>query len=78
MISSRNSRKAPHLLSLFVAFAVAVGMWYVVSVRDRLEVQLEVGIEYNGIPPGLVVTDGLVRCACAGRRSCCVPSRRAA
>ena len=60
MISSRNSRKAPHLLSLFVAFAVAVGMWYVVSVRDRLEVQLEVGIEYNGIPPGLVVTDGLV------------------
>ena len=54
MISSRNSRKAPHLLSLFVAFAVAVGMWYVVSVRDRLEVQLEVGIEYNGIPPGLV------------------------
>ena len=48
MIFSKNSRKAPHLLSLLVAFAVAVGMWYVVSVRDRLEVQLEVGIEYNG------------------------------
>ena len=60
MIFSKNSRKAPHLLSLLVAFAVAVGMWYVVSVRDRLEVQLEVGIEYNGIPSGLVVTDGLV------------------
>ena len=31
MIFSKNSRKAPHLLSLLVAFAVAVGMWYVVS-----------------------------------------------
>ena len=29
MIFSKNSRKAPHLLSLLVAFAVAVGMWYV-------------------------------------------------
>ena len=65
-----------------MAFAVAVGMWYVVSVRDRLEVQLEVGIEYNGIPPGLVVTDGLVsKGAGAPARAgdpCCVPSRRAA
>lgn len=38
----------------------AVGMWYVVSVRDRLEAQVEVNIDYYGIPPNLVVTDGLI------------------
>ena len=35
-------------------------MWYVVSVRDRLEAQVEVNIDYYGIPPNLVVTDGLI------------------
>ena len=50
MIFSKNSRKAPHLLSLLVAFAVAVGMWYVVSVRDRLEGLRDQLIDLNGIP----------------------------
>ena len=63
MKSSENNgslRRAPHLLSLLVAVLAAVGMWYVVSVRDRLEAQVEVNIDYYGIPPNLVVTDGLI------------------
>ncbi|MDR0816224.1 MAG: YbbR-like domain-containing protein [Desulfovibrio sp.] len=50
----------PHLFSLVIAVLTAVCLWYVVSVRDRLEAQVEVGIDYFGIPPGLVVTDGLI------------------
>lgn len=53
-------RRAPHLLSMFLAVFIATAMWYVVSVRDRLEAQVEVNIDYYGIPPNLVVTDGLV------------------
>ncbi|GHU95118.1 hypothetical protein AGMMS49974_05890 [Deltaproteobacteria bacterium] len=50
----------PHLFSLVVAVLTAVCLWYVVSVRERLEAQVEVSIDYFGIPPGLVVTDGLI------------------
>lgn len=57
---SFNPKNMPHLLSVLIAIITAVGMWYVVSVRDRLEAQLEVNIDYNGVPPNLVVTDGLI------------------
>ncbi len=52
--------RAPHALSMLLAVLLATAMWYVVSVRDRLEAQVEVNIDYYGIPPNLVVTDGLV------------------
>lgn len=55
-----NSRRKSNLLSLLVAVLAAVCMWYVVSVRDRLEAQVEVSIDYYGIPSNLVVTDGLI------------------
>ena len=52
--------RAPHALSMLLAVLLASAMWYTVSVRDRLEAQVEVNIDYYGIPPNLVVTDGLV------------------
>ncbi|MDE7371014.1 MAG: YbbR-like domain-containing protein [Desulfovibrio sp.] len=52
--------RAPHALSMLLAVLLASAMWYAVSVRDRLEAQVEVNIDYYGIPPNLVVTDGLV------------------
>lgn len=60
--AGKNGRlgRAPHLLSMFLAVLLATAMWYAVSVRDRLEAQVEVNIDYYGIPPSLVVTDGLV------------------
>ncbi len=60
MKSSNTPRRAPHLASLLVAVLAAVSMWYVVSVRERLEAQLEVTLDYYGIPANLVITDGLV------------------
>lgn len=60
--TAKNSRlgRASHVFSMFLAVLLASAMWYVVSVRDRLEAQVEVNIDYYGIPPNLVVTDGLV------------------
>ncbi|MDY0259705.1 MAG: CdaR family protein [Desulfovibrio sp.] len=60
MTSSRLSRRSPHLMSMLVAVLAAVSMWYVVSVRDRVEAQLEVTLDYYGIPANLVITDGLI------------------
>ena len=60
MKSSDPSRRPPHLLSMLLAVFIAISMWYMVSVRDRLEAQIEVNLDYVGIPTSLVVTDGLI------------------
>ena len=60
MKSSDPSRRPPHLLSMLLAVFIAVSMWYMVSVRDRLEAQIEVNLDYVGVPANLVVTDGLI------------------
>ena len=60
MKSSDPSRRPPHLVSMLLAIFIAVSMWYMVSVRDRLEAQIEVNLDYFGIPANLVVTDGLI------------------
>ena len=52
--------RVSHALAMLLAVLLASAMWYTVSVRDRLEAQVEVNIDYYGIPPNLVVTDGLV------------------
>lgn len=52
--------RTPHLLSMLLAVILATAMWYVVSVRERREAQVEVNIDYYGIPKNLVVTEGLV------------------
>lgn len=43
-----------------VAFIMAVGLWYVLTVRDKVETWVDVRIEYRGLPHGLVVREGLV------------------
>lgn len=43
-----------------ISIIAATAMWYVVSVRDRIEAQLEINIDYYGIPQNLIVTNGLV------------------
>lgn len=60
MKSSDPYRRPPHLLSMLLAVFLAVSMWYMVSVRDRLEAQVEVNLDYYGIPANMVVTDGLI------------------
>lgn len=58
--SSRKKSILPHIISLLVSVVIATAMWYTVSVRDRIEVQFEVNINYVGIPKNLIVTDGLI------------------
>ncbi len=57
---SAYPKKVPNFVLMLAALCVAFVMWYVVSVRDRLEAQVEVNIDYYGIPPNLVITDGLI------------------
>jgi len=57
----RSFLTTPHLASLLISVIAATGMWYVVSVRDRIEAQFDVYIDYYGIPPNLMVTDGLIK-----------------
>ena len=60
MKSSERTNRVSHLAPLLIAFLTAAVMWYLVSVRDRLEAQLEVNLDYYGIPAHLVITDGLI------------------
>jgi hypothetical protein len=46
---------------LLLSFVLACGLWYAVTVRDRLEVQAEVPLNYRGIPENLMVRDGLLK-----------------
>ncbi|MDD7477557.1 MAG: CdaR family protein [Desulfovibrio sp.] len=57
----RRFLTTPHLASLLISIIAATGMWYVVSVRDRIEAQFDVFIDYYGIPQNLMVTDGLIK-----------------
>ncbi|MCL1940069.1 MAG: CdaR family protein [Desulfovibrionaceae bacterium] len=43
-----------------VAFLMAVVLWYGVSGSEKIESQVEVRMDYRGLPQGLVVRSGLV------------------
>ncbi|MCL1984885.1 MAG: hypothetical protein FWG59_00355 [Betaproteobacteria bacterium] len=46
---------------LLLSFVLACGLWYTVTVRDRLEVQAEVALNYRGMPENLIVRDGMLK-----------------
>lgn len=52
--------KYPSWFFMLLAVIAATSMWYIVTVRDRIEAQLEVNIDYFDYPPNLVVTKGLI------------------
>ena len=41
-----------------LSVVIATALWYMVSIRDRIEMQIDVSIDYIGIPKNLIVTDG--------------------
>ena len=45
---------------LGLAFLLAVGLWYLVSGSEKIETQIEVRLDYKGIPGNMVVQDGMV------------------
>jgi hypothetical protein len=46
---------------LALSLVLALGLWYMVTVRERLEVQAEVSLNYRGMPENLMVREGLLR-----------------
>lgn len=57
---SFNYTSRTHWLLLTLAFLSALAMWYTVTVRDRLNVQLDIRLDYKNIPDNLIVMDGLL------------------
>jgi YbbR domain-containing protein len=57
---SERGRAASNLFSLVVAVLTSISIWYMVSVGERREAQIDIIVDYFGIPADLVVTDGLV------------------
>ncbi|MDR1685166.1 MAG: hypothetical protein LBR82_01770 [Desulfovibrio sp.] len=45
---------------LLLAFTLALALWYGMSGSEKLESQLEVRVEYRGLPQGLVVRKGYI------------------
>lgn len=48
------------LVPILVSIVIATAMWHTVSVRDRVESQYEVNVNFTGIPKNLIVTEGLI------------------
>ena len=46
---------------LLLSFVLACGLWHTVTVRDRLEVQAEVALNYRGMPDHLMIRDGMLK-----------------
>ncbi len=57
----RYSILGVHIPVLFFSLVCAVLFWYTFTVRERVDIQIELRVDYKNIPPHLVVTDGLLR-----------------
>lgn len=57
---SFNYTSKTHWLLLLLAFLSALAMWYTVTISDRLDAQIEIRLDYKGIPENLIVMDGLL------------------
>ena len=55
-----NFLKNINWMVLLLALCMGTGMWYTVTIRDRLDAQLDIRLDYKKIPDNLVVTDGLI------------------
>ena len=53
-------KRTPNYLVALTAILIAICMWYFVRVGEQMETQLDVNLDYSGIPSNLVITSGLV------------------
>ena len=59
MPSASNSKIQTVLFAILSLF-IAANLWYVVVARNHVETQLDIRVEYRGLPDGLVMREGLV------------------
>ncbi|MDR3074309.1 MAG: hypothetical protein LBV01_06270 [Deltaproteobacteria bacterium] len=48
------------ILYAFIAFCLAVTLWYTVTVRDKVESWVDVQVVFKGAPDALIISDGLI------------------
>lgn len=53
-------KRMPNYLLALIAILVSICMWCYVRVGEQMETQLDVNLDFVGIPPNLIVTSGLV------------------
>lgn len=59
-MSSISSSRLQTVLSVLLSLVIATGLWYLVVGRDHVETQVELRVEYRGLPDGLVIREGMV------------------
>lgn len=59
-MSSASNSRLQTFVSALLSLVIATGLWYLVVGRDHVETQVELRVEYRGIPSGFVIGDGLV------------------
>ncbi len=57
-MSSKTETKRIYWRYLLAAFLLASGLWYTLNAKDQVERMIEVRLDYRGLPPNLVVTNG--------------------
>ncbi|WP_295640242.1 CdaR family protein [uncultured Mailhella sp.] len=59
-MSSINNSRLQTVLSVLLSLVIATGLWYLVVGRDHVETQVELRVEYRGLPEGLIIREGMV------------------
>ena len=57
---SASSSRWQTAFSVLLSLVIATGLWYLVVGRDHVETQVELRVEYRGLPSNLVIGDGMV------------------
>ncbi len=59
-MSSLTNQRTQTILSIMLSFVIASGLWYFVVGRDHIDTQIDLRVEYRGLPSGLTILDGAV------------------
>lgn len=59
-MSSISNSRLQTVLSVLLSLVIATGLWYLVVGRDHVETQVELRVEYRGLPEGLIIREGMV------------------
>ncbi len=59
-MSSLTNQRTQTILSIMLSFVIASGLWYFVVGRDHIDTQIDLRVEYRGLPAGLTMLDGAV------------------
>ena len=55
-----TSQRAQSILSVMFSFVIATGLWYFVVGRDHIDTQIDLRVEYRGLPSGLTMLEGTI------------------